>query len=188
MSLLEDRENRGVCGTLPKQARYPRLAGPPVRTAIAAVTSAYCAAFRLGKRSTAVHLLDHSVSHRCASRLHLNSEMHLRHGSGLARAVFASVSLERFRLKHEDFKYASATDPFHTCDVVLRLARSLGGIHCIGSPLGPKPMTLGMILAALEHDITLVVSQARTYNPKYSVGSGRTYAYPLVQGGCRTYA
>ena len=90
-------------------------------------------------------------------------------------------------LTHEQLKYASATDPFHTCDVIRSLANELTPVHCIGSPLGPKPMTLGMVLAALDHDITVVIAQSRSYHPEYSVGEGESYVYPLVQGGAHLY-
>ena len=48
-------------------------------------------------------------------------------------------------------------------------------------------MTLGMVLAALDHDITVVIAQSRSYHPEYSVGEGESYVYPLVQGGAHLY-
>jgi hypothetical protein len=63
----------------------------------------------------------------------------------------------------------------------------LPDVQWIGTPLGPKPMSLGMLLAGLEEPITIYLTQARTYNPEYSIGIGATHGYLLRLNGARMY-
>lgn len=79
------------------------------------------------------------------------------------------------------FLYAPAWDPFATKDVIERAIRELSmpDLSWIGSPLGPRPMALGMMLAAKANRMTLMNCQARSYHPLYSVGVKRTHVYPL---------
>jgi hypothetical protein len=82
------------------------------------------------------------------------------------------------------FLYAPAWDPFATQDVVLRAISDLaaGDVAWVGSPLGPRPMALGMMLAAREKQMTLMNCQARSYHPAYSSGIRRIHLYPLKGG------
>ena len=89
---------------------------------------------------------------------------------------------------HDQFIYASAADPFETRDQIMRLMESTPPNHIwIGSPMGPKPMSVGMLLAAVDCKLTIMIAQARTYNPKYSVGIGPIHIYVLRQDGRKTY-
>jgi hypothetical protein len=86
------------------------------------------------------------------------------------------------------FVYAAASDPFETRNEIVRLVESTGGdVQWIGSPLGAKPMGLGMLLASLEKDITIVTCQVRTYHPKYSDGVGRIWAYVIKAAGRKCF-
>jgi hypothetical protein len=79
------------------------------------------------------------------------------------------------------FLYAPAWDPFATQDVVIRAIDELtaSDVAWIGSPLGPRPMALGMMLAARARRMTLMNCQARSYHPEYSSGIRRVHVYPL---------
>jgi hypothetical protein len=79
------------------------------------------------------------------------------------------------------FLYAPAWDPFATKDVIDRAINELSApdVSWVGSPLGPRPMALGMMLAARAHRMTLITCQARSYHPNYSFGVKRTHVYPL---------
>jgi hypothetical protein len=80
----------------------------------------------------------------------------------------------------DQFLFAPAGDPFQTRDVILRTAKELPpDVHLVGSPLGPRPMALGMLLAALEQPFTIMHCQAKSYHPTYSSGIKVTHAYPL---------
>jgi hypothetical protein len=85
---------------------------------------------------------------------------------------------EHFSLR-DHFIYASASDPYETREAVLRLTNSAPGTHWVGTPMGPKPMALGLILAAAEASITMVIARPRSYHPDYSSGAERTLVYPL---------
>lgn len=85
------------------------------------------------------------------------------------------------------FIYAAASDPFETRSEIIRLIESTGDVQWIGSPLGAKPMGLGMLLASLEKRITIVTCQVRTYHPKYSDGVGKIWAYMIKADGLRCF-
>jgi hypothetical protein len=83
---------------------------------------------------------------------------------------------------------AAAADPFSTRSELLRLIDDQPKVRWFGSPLGPKPMSIGLLLAAIERDITVVTCQPRSYNPEYSHGIGETHAYVLKENGQTTYS
>lgn len=107
----------------------------------------------------------------------------------LADGGRAVLEILRQREEHGDrFVYAAATDPFETADALMRLVDSSeDGLTWIGTPTGPKPMALGMLLCALQRPLTILVAPPRTYHFEYSEGSRRTHAYVLQRLGKRTY-
>ena len=89
----------------------------------------------------------------------------------------------------DHFVYCSAKSPFECREQILSLVRAADStIKWIGSPMGPKPMAVGMVLAALEQDITIWVAQARSYHPEYSSGVARIGAYLLKRDSKKTYS
>jgi hypothetical protein len=102
-----------------------------------------------------------------------------------ARTVVQEVRGDGLR---DQFLYAAASDPFETRDTILRLiADGPPDVHWIGSPMGSKPMALGMLLAAKDNDLTVMIAQARSYNPEYSTGRKVVHAYVLRHNGRRAY-
>lgn len=100
----------------------------------------------------------------------------------------SSGVFENNGIVHTQFRYACASDPFETRDVITRLMDATPPGHLwIGSPMGPKPMNLGMMLAAVDKPLTIMINQARTYHPDYSRGIGPTHMYVLREQGRRTY-
>ena len=77
--------------------------------------------------------------------------------------------------------YSSSNNPFATKQLITNIARNQKSNNIVLSPMGPKPHSLGVCLAALEHDLRVVYSQPWDYNPDYSSGCGTIYAY-LVSG------
>jgi hypothetical protein len=97
-------------------------------------------------------------------------------------------SLRREMGLRDQFIYAAADNPFETREVLSRLIGGMGkGLSWVASPMGPKPMGLGTALAALDHEISIMISQARTYHPEYSFGKRRQHAYVLKLDGVRCY-
>jgi hypothetical protein len=98
-----------------------------------------------------------------------------------ARAILSEATGNGLR---DQFLYAAAGDPFETRDTILTLIGASGSdVHWVGTPVGPKPMALGILLAALSSEMSIVVSQARTYHPDYSVGCGSSYGYVIKRDG-----
>jgi len=88
----------------------------------------------------------------------------------------------------DQFTYASAVDPYETREAILRIASSAAqDIHWIGSPMGSKPMALGMILAAQERPITMLIARPRSYHPEYSLGTGEIQVFPIRIAGRLAY-
>ena len=109
----------------------------------------------------------------------------------LFERVYREVAEGRFetdaaRIK-DRFRFAKAASPFDTRERILELVSSIPEVHWIGTPMGPKPMALGMALAAMEAEITVLISPSRSYHPEYSEGTKRIDAYILRQGGQRAY-
>lgn len=96
--------------------------------------------------------------------------------------------LKRSDTYGDQFVYSAATDPFDTATALARVVESSpDGLAWLGTPTGPKPMALGMLLAALAHPITVLIAPPRTYHPAYSSGSRRTHAYLLRRDGRPAY-
>lgn len=94
------------------------------------------------------------------------------------RRLLALSSQPRVR---DRFMFAPAWDPFATRDAILSAIELLPeSVSWVGSPLGPRPMALGMLLAALRSQrLTVITAQARSYNPEYSSGAGKIHLYPI---------
>lgn len=45
------------------------------------------------------------------------------------------------------------------------------------SPMGPKPVSLGLCLAAIRNNLRVVYAQPWAYNPNYTIGYKMTYSY-----------
>lgn len=75
--------------------------------------------------------------------------------------------------------YSPAADPFLTKRTIQNAVKNFSNIHWIGSPLGPKPMALGMALAAVETEMTILDCQARSYHPDYSHGCRSVHMYVI---------
>jgi len=56
------------------------------------------------------------------------------------------------------------------------------------APFGPKPLTLGMTLFAIEHKAGLYYTQPKAYNPNYSSGVSDIWAYVVKWGGVPCYS
>jgi hypothetical protein len=102
-----------------------------------------------------------------------------------ARVVVESVKDYGSR---DHFIYSNAADPFETRETILRLvSQSPDDLHWMGSPMGSKPMALGMLLAACEVPMTIIIARPRSYHPQYSSGCGPQHVYPLKLHGLRAY-
>jgi hypothetical protein len=100
-----------------------------------------------------------------------------------ARHVIQEAKQHSARVR-DQFRYAAANDPFETRDTILHLMEAgSAGDHWVGSPMGPKPMALGMLLAAVQSQMTVMISPAKTYDPDYSTGHGPSHGYILKRDG-----
>lgn len=105
-----------------------------------------------------------------------------------ARDVLSNLIKARESLP-DHLRFAAAWDPFETREVICELMDSHDpAVHWVGSPMGPKPMALGMLLAAAERrNLGIVVCRARSYSPDFSHGVKRCHAYLLRLNGSRAY-
>lgn len=92
----------------------------------------------------------------------------------------------------DQFVFAGAADPFDTMSTVLALMADEPNVHWIATPFGPKPMALGLALAAIDCEaagrpMSIVTCQARSYHPQYSESYGESRGYILRLNGMRNY-
>lgn len=73
------------------------------------------------------------------------------------------------------FRYVSADNPFQTFDLLCTIIKDEKKF--ILSSFGPKPIGLGMAMAAVKLKLPILHVQAVDYNPDYSSGEGDTLAY-----------
>ncbi|MEP1779753.1 hypothetical protein [Reichenbachiella sp.] len=62
-----------------------------------------------------------------------------------------------------------------------------GNEHAIFAPYGPKPMSIAMAIYASIFDCPVYYTQPKKYNPNYSTGKGKIFAYLLKQNGSNLY-
>jgi hypothetical protein len=55
------------------------------------------------------------------------------------------------------------------------------------APFGSKAHSLGLALYAMKYDVGLYYTQPKSYNPDYSTGQGRTWAYVVKWDGIPCY-
>lgn len=82
---------------------------------------------------------------------------------------------------------AAADDPFDVYNQIIELVRNNMHKEIILSPLGPKPMAIGLALASILENIPVYSIQAKTYHPEYSVGEGPTSVYWIKRDGEYTF-
>lgn len=76
---------------------------------------------------------------------------------------------------NQRFWYAPADNPFQTFNSLCEIINSEKNF--ILSSFGPKPIGLGMTMAAVKLKLPILHVQAVDYNPEYSSGEGDTLAY-----------
>jgi len=65
---------------------------------------------------------------------------------------------------------AAADNPFDVYAQLIKIINNNRGKNIILSPLGPKPMSIGLALVAIRENLPVLTIQARTYHPDYSKG------------------
>ena len=55
------------------------------------------------------------------------------------------------------------------------------------APYGPKPMSLGMCLYAIDRNCPVFYTQPRLYHPNYTLGIGATWGYCIKRDGAATW-
>jgi len=82
---------------------------------------------------------------------------------------------------------AGTDDPFDVYDKIIEIAKDNKDKNIILSPLGPKSMAIGFVLAAIKLNLPVFSIQPRTYHPDYSIGEGTTSAYWIKRDGAYTF-
>lgn len=85
-----------------------------------------------------------------------------------------------------DVDYVAAWDAEGVYRLLRRWRSDCNGLWL--APFGAKPHTLGMALFALEQSSPLFYTQPRSYNPRYSDGIGKGWAYVVKWQGIPCYA
>jgi hypothetical protein len=76
-----------------------------------------------------------------------------------------------------DFRYVAADNPFRAYSLLKDLVS--GNKNFIFSTFGPKPISIGLCLAAMKEQIPILHVQAISYNPDFSFGEGEKLVFNL---------
>lgn len=82
---------------------------------------------------------------------------------------------------------ATADNPFDVYAQLIKIINNNRGKNIILSPLGPKPMSIGLALVAIRENLPVLTIQARTYHPDYSKGESLTTCYWIKRDGDYTF-
>jgi hypothetical protein len=82
---------------------------------------------------------------------------------------------------------AAADDPFDVYYKIMEIVDNYDDKDIILSPVGPKPMAIGLALAAIQRNLPVYAIQPRTYHPDYSVGQGSCSAFWIKRNGEYTF-
>lgn len=113
-------------------------------------------------------------------------------GQPYAQRIWQTVQRLGLRTLGPDSRRVAALDAFET-------ARQLGAVLAAEqaratqpetvslalAPYGPKPVSLGMCLFAIQRDAPVFYTQPKSYHPAYTIGTGRSWAYLVKLGGNR---
>jgi hypothetical protein len=73
--------------------------------------------------------------------------------------------------------YSPSNNPFQTYSSLKNQKDTFIDYSIVFSPLGPKPICLGMVLTAILKGISIYFLQAKSYYPDYSFGESTTWSY-----------
>ena len=106
-------------------------------------------------------------------------------GQPYARRVWESIIGLRFERDVASAYRVPAVDAFGTYDALIRQrsVEEAQGRPVVLAPYGPKPLSLGMCLYAIEADVPVMYTQPRIYHPEYTVGVGESWGYWLRRNG-----
>ncbi len=98
------------------------------------------------------------------------------------RVLYANKDIiDKLQNGIKDINYSSTDDPWETYNIINSIINhnKRKDTHFVISPLGTKPQSLGCCILAIEENLDVVYAQPQTYNPNYSEGIGKVYAYLL---------
>lgn len=77
--------------------------------------------------------------------------------------------------------FTSADDPFEIYDRLQMFYKYNKEKEIILSPGGPKPISLGLAMFAIKHNLPVLSVQAKTYHPEFSTGEGEIIGYWIIR-------
>jgi len=97
----------------------------------------------------------------------------------------SNVGTSRHRITYHR---EAALDMSSAMSLLLRITEN-GTRHAALAPLGPKPLAAAICLLACQADLFPVYyAQPKSYQPNYSVGADKTYAYWVKHNGSNLYS
>ena len=82
---------------------------------------------------------------------------------------------------------AASDNPFDVYYQLKEIINNNIDKNIILSPLGPKPMSIGLAICAIQYNLPIYAIQARTYHPDYSIGEGISWCYWIKREGEYTF-
>ena len=113
-------------------------------------------------------------------------------GQPYAQRIWQAVQRLGLKTVGPDARRVAALDAFETArqlEAVLAAEQARAGttssVSLALAPYGPKPMSLGMCLFAINRDAPVFYTQPKSYHPLYTTGIGQSWGYLLKLRGRR---
>ncbi len=90
------------------------------------------------------------------------------------------ILFENANLKGGDVKYISALDPFSTYNFIEKIKSEHPNRHIVLSPLGTKPVSLGVLLYALKHEESEIYFDTPKESCSKTVKNGKVHIYDIL--------
>jgi hypothetical protein len=111
-------------------------------------------------------------------------------GQPYAQRIWQAVQRLGLKTVGPDARRVAALDAFETArqlEAVLAAEQARAGaataVSLALAPYGPKPMSLGMCLFAINRDAPVFYTQPKSYHPHYTSGIGQSWGYLLKLRG-----
>lgn len=104
-------------------------------------------------------------------------------GQPYSRRIWETLRVFEGVADNIDVRRIPALDAFDAYDQVAAATSHDPGRRAVLAPYGPKPISIGMCLYAIDSGSPVYYTQPRAYHPDYTRGMGPTYAYCLVLHG-----
>lgn len=90
------------------------------------------------------------------------------------------ILFEKARIYSPDIKYTDATNPFEAYNFIEKVKENHKNQHIVISPLGTRPVSLGALLYAIQHDESEIYYDTPKESCSKIINSGKIHVYDIL--------